>query len=427
MCPPINNPNAPAQARVSGASGSVGTQTTAGRVSTRACLPGLLTSWRRITTTTTTVTTTTTTTTTTSSSSSSSASDRCPALHPIPEHTTHPAEPPLPFIGNLPCGGCVPAITKCDYPYQDGYDSDDDEDISEALLEEVGGNLGKARRRHFDTLVWRHCHGVDDILDEATPSPEAFDQILGLWPRWLQGRTRDGDLVLYEELGKVRGARLREARLKPAAWSRHLALVGEYVTRCVDQDDEATTSNGLPPNNWHDPYAAGPPAPRITMVLSFAGVTSASFFLDWAVRKTIRYYFHNLAAHYPGLIHRVLLVNVPAALSPTVLTLLRPLRLLPLLWRPKTFLVLDPEAHHVTTLPGYRAFAASGGLCPTTHVLQDLSSIIEPSQLSEAVCPGHGLDKRGAKESVEWIPLRRLVQANAPRGCPGEEEEKKEE
>jgi hypothetical protein len=340
------------------------------------------------------------------------------------------------------------------------YDSEDDEDLPEALLEEEGGDFPRARKRHDATLRWRHHHGIDDILDAGeTPTPAAFAQILRIWPRWLQGRTRDGDVVLYEELGKLRGSSLREARLNPGAWSRHLGLVCEYVVQCVDQSDESSSDEyvqdlhddistlgeggisiggeggveGLeelkeeeeeeesqkkqpkpPRNNWHDVYAQGPPCPRITLVLSFAGVTSAAFFADFAIRKAVRTWGHTLQAHYPGLVHRILLVNVPTSLSPAALALLSPLRLLPQHWRNKTWLVLEDDADG-TAKPvedSHRALLAWTGLSPTTSVMRGINSIIDSSNLSAAVCPTIGKNFGKGANAAEWAPLQRLVHAN---------------
>jgi len=151
-----------------------------------------------------------------------------------------PSDPTSPsiFRSSLHCLPALPAIgVGIGKGLDSTYDSDDDEDISEALLEEEGGNFPRARKRHIATLRWRRHHRIDDILNAGeTPIPAAFAQILRIWSRWLQGRTRDGD-VLYEELGKLRGSSLREARLKPAVWARHMALVCKYVVQCVDQSD----------------------------------------------------------------------------------------------------------------------------------------------------------------------------------------------
>lgn len=380
-----------------------------------------------------------------------------------------PSEPPShsffykPSLLRFPSLPALPAI-GLGLGLELHYDSDDDEDIAEALLEEEGGDFPRARKRHDATLRWRHHHGIDDILDAGeTPTPAAFAHILRIWPRWLQGRTRDGDLVLYEELGKLRGSSLREARLTPRAWSRHLGLVCEYVVQCVDQSDgsfsddeydqddlhndistlgeggisigeeggvegleelkeeeeEATqTKSTKPPkpprNNWHDVYAQGPPCPRITLVLSFAGVTSAAFFADFAIRKVVRMWGHTLQAHYPGLVHRILLVNVPTSLSPAALALLQPLRLLPQHWRSKTWLVLDDDAEGAAKPmeDSHRALLAWAGLSPTTSVLRGIDSIIDSSNLSAAVCPTLGKNFGKGTDAAEWAPLQRLVRGN---------------
>lgn len=338
------------------------------------------------------------------------------------------------------------------------YDSEDDEDISEMLLEEEGGNFPRARKRHNATVRWRHHHRVDNIFDTGeTPTPAAFAQILRIWPRWFQGRTRDGDVVMYEELGKLRGSSLREARLNPGAWSRHLALICEYVVRCMDQSDEDLSDgydhylydeisslrrgggstkgmegieelkekedtqtklkkNPRPGrNNWDDEYAQGPPRPRITIVLSLAGVTSAGFFADFAVRKAVRIWSHILQAHYPGLVHRIFLVNVPSFLSPTALAFLQPLRLFPRQWRRKIWLVLEDGADGVATPleDSHRALLATAGLSPSTCVLRGIESVIDSSSLSAAVFPAFGRDFGERAHAEEWAPLLGFVNANS--------------
>lgn len=339
------------------------------------------------------------------------------------------------------------------------------------LLEEEGGDFPRARKRHNATLRWRHHHRIDNIFDTGeTPTPAMFAQILRIWPRWLQGRTRDGDVVMYEELGKLRGSSLREARLNSGAWSRHLALICEYVVRCMDQSDESFSDGydhdlydetsslregggsimaregveGIEElkekeerqtklkkktrpgrNNWDDVYAQGPPRPRITLVLSFAGVASAGFFADFAVRKAIRIWSHNLQAHYPGLVHRILLANVPTFLSSTALALLQPLRLLPKHWRSKIWLVLEDGADSVAKplKDSHRALLTSAGLSPSTCVLRGIESVIDSSSLSAAVFPTLGHDFGEGAHAVEWAPLLGFVNANfrSDIGIKGEE------
>lgn len=123
---------------------------------------------------------------------------------------------------------------------------------------------------------------------------------------------------------------------------------------------------------------------------------------------------HTLAAHYPGLTHRILLVNVPTSLSPAALALLQPLRLLPQQWRSKTWLVLDDDADGAATPLEdiHRAFLAWAGLSPAICVLRGIDSIIDSSNLSAAVCLTKGQDFGKCADAVEWAPLTRLVNAN---------------
>ena len=96
------------------------------------------------------------------------------------------------------------------------------------------------------------------------------------------------------------------------------------------------------------------------------------------MRKAVRTWGHTLAAHYPGLVHRILLVNVPTSLSSAALALLQPLRLLPHHWRSKTWLVLDDDADGAAKPleDSHRAFLAWAGLSPTTCILRGIGSII---------------------------------------------------
>lgn len=329
------------------------------------------------------------------------------------------------------------------------HDSDDDEDISEYLLEEVNGDFPRARRRHCATLRWRTIHQIDRILDRGmTPSPLEFGHVLGLWPRWLQGRTIDGDLVMYEELGKVTGAKLRAARLSPAVLARHMALICEYIIRCVDiyeaasdnckdkhlEDsigtqhiDDESEKQGPPRdvkhvkiysqagrNNWHDAYTEFPPRPRLTLIISMAGISSASFFADMAVRRALQVWGHILAAHYPGLVHRILLVNVPAWLSRAPMSLFKPLGLFPQVWKKKMWLVLPYGSKNTPKrLEGsHRALPAWTGPSPSTRVLHGLDEIIDPRVLSAEVCPGDGLNEDDPINSQEWGLLQHIIHAN---------------
>lgn len=250
----------------------------------------------------------------------------------------------------------------------------------------MGGDIAAARRRNYATLRWRHKHGIDDILE--TPSPEV-QRVLACWPRWLQGRGKDGSFLWYEKLGQIDAERLRrEGLTHHGVWARHVGLLCEYVTRCLD-----------PHGAWHDPYNTTP-RPKVTIVWDLEGMTAGKW-ADLAVRKSVRAWGDVLGAHYPGLVVAILVINCPTYPTPA-LALLQPLSLLPRSLRTKVRVLNGNGGGGICALGGGGVSKGGGA-----GGVQALTDVIEPATLPVAYLGGE--NGEAPASAVEWRGLLRWV------------------
>jgi hypothetical protein len=330
----------------------------------------------------------------------------------------------------------------------DGYDSEEDEELSEALFTEVRvwlgmratsvggesciwavgqrprdsscsiltshtptstptqptqvkGDLAAARRRHYATLRWRAKHGIDEILDD--PHPE-LERLLAAWPRWLQGTAKDGSLLWYEKLGQIDAGRLHQGRNGGGgghrhhhnAWVRHVGLVCEFITRYLD-----------PYNAWRDPYATTP-RPKVTVVWDLEGM-GAFKWADPVVRKAVRAWGDVLASHYPGLVQSILVVNCPQY-SPPALTFLQPLTLLPRSLRATVRMVGKGGEQLWGKMGGCTSAASASSSLGGAGPLEALTDAIDAAVLPLAFVGGE--NPQAPESAVEWKGLLRLLRRN---------------
>lgn len=241
------------------------------------------------------------------------------------------------------------------------------------------GDLGAARKRNYATLFWRHKHGIDDVLDD--PNPE-LERVLACWPRWLQGQAKDGSFVWYEKVGAIDAGRLRRERLgHHNVLARHVGLLCEYITMCLD-----------PHGAWRNPYATTP-RPAVTIVWDLEGMTAGKW-ANLAVRKSVRAWGDVLAAHYPGLVTSILVVNCPTY-SPAALCLLEPLVLLPRTLRATVRIVGEGRGNGLGN--------NGGGGAP----LASLAEAIDTGMLPVAYAGGE--NPAPPESAVEWKGLMRIV------------------
>ncbi len=248
--------------------------------------------------------------------------------------------------------------------------------------------MAAARRRNFATLRWRDKHGMDETLDDPHPELEGF---LAASPRWLQGTAKDGSILWYEKLGQMdlgRGGH----RHHHNAWVKHVGLICEYVTRCLD-----------PYHAWNDPYATTP-GPKVTVVWDLEGMGAAKW-ADPAVRKAVRAWGNVLAAHYPGLVVSILVVNAPQ-LSVASLALLQPLTLLPSTLR-ATVRMVGKGTGQLSSKGGRASSSRLGG---GAGPLEALTEAIDAAVLPVAYAGGE--NPQAPESAAEWKGLLRLLRRN---------------
>lgn len=87
----------------------------------------------------------------------------------------------------------------------------------------------QARQRWERTLEWRREHDADATLREPQPCYHAIKN--RLYPHHLHGKTKRGEVIMWELLGKLDTSVLRNGEVHLDAAFRHFVFVHEFVSR----------------------------------------------------------------------------------------------------------------------------------------------------------------------------------------------------
>eukprot|EP01041_Mallomonas_annulata_P000951 gene951-1846_t len=97
------------------------------------------------------------------------------------------------------------------------------------------GEYEEALRRWRLTLDWRKEFDVDSILQEPQPD---FNVIKDCYPHFIHGRSRFGQPVYYELLGKINIKRLQDHGVSVHRLLRYYIFITEYIWAEVEPDDD---------------------------------------------------------------------------------------------------------------------------------------------------------------------------------------------
>jgi len=98
------------------------------------------------------------------------------------------------------------------------------------------GDGGKARDRWRATLAWRAKNDVSAVV--RSPQPRYHD-VKAMYPHYLGGRTRAGELMFFEMLGQLDTSVMRSGRVTMAEAFRHFIFIHEYCALRYDGEETA--------------------------------------------------------------------------------------------------------------------------------------------------------------------------------------------
>lgn len=105
------------------------------------------------------------------------------------------------------------------------YDANRDPPVPDSFIEICDGNLAEAENRWAATLDWRRLNNVDSILSEPQLH---FHKVKALYPHFIHGRSKKGNLVFYEQPGSADINTLL-TELGMQGLLRHYIFVSEWI------------------------------------------------------------------------------------------------------------------------------------------------------------------------------------------------------
>ena len=157
-------------------------------------------------------------------------------------------------------------------------------DVPEEFLR-MWGSSEKAHRKYVACLQWRRARGMDGVLSRRSPF---FFEILQFYPHAIHGRSRDGCVVLYEVLGRVKLPELLALGGGAEDLVDHMLLRNEYVfQRCFESNSFG----------------------QIMTVVDVKGVRVSDFRAE--VINFIKLSSEAMDSYYPGRVKRLIVCNAP--------------------------------------------------------------------------------------------------------------------
>uniref|UniRef100_A0A7S3JVI4 CRAL-TRIO domain-containing protein n=1 Tax=Aureoumbra lagunensis TaxID=44058 RepID=A0A7S3JVI4_9STRA len=106
-------------------------------------------------------------------------------------------------------------------------------------VEMCGGNHETAKKRWNRTLEWRAQHNADNVLSQRQPKYHAVKQ---LYPHYLHGKARDGEVIMFELVGSLDTSSLRNGSLTTDDAFRHFVFVHEFISHKFQGEDTRLVS-----------------------------------------------------------------------------------------------------------------------------------------------------------------------------------------
>ncbi len=182
--------------------------------------------------------------------------------------------------------------------------------VPATFLKACGGNLRKAQAKYQDHLAWRAREGVDTIHDRPHPHFAACKEH---YPHWVHGRSRKGEIVIYEFPGQLAIHKLKAMGIRQKDIGYHYMYFNEFLYKNLSHGDDGRAMTGTylsshPPTHPPTMPPTHPPNPP-TSVLDISGVGITTLTKD--VLDCLRTTGDILSNHYPERVTRICVVNVP--------------------------------------------------------------------------------------------------------------------
>ena len=166
--------------------------------------------------------------------------------------------------------------------------------VPQNYLDFYRGNKDKAFIKYKETQDWRKEENVWEI--HRLPHP-MFERIKEAYPHIIHGHSKTGQVVIYENPGKMNLKQLFRSGCEVSDMLMHMTFFLEYIGNCVSTRSEVRELNGGALNF----------GTVVVMDVRGASVTSLT-------GDVLRYLSQSGAlqsAHYPNVLKRVFVVNCP--------------------------------------------------------------------------------------------------------------------
>ena len=197
--------------------------------------------------------------------------------------------------------------------------------VPQNYLEFYRGNKDKAMAKYAETQEWRKEEAVWKI--HRLPHP-LFERIKEAYPHIIHGHSKTGQVVIYENPGKMNLKQLFRSGCNVSDMLMHMTFFLEYIGNCVSSRNEIRELNG------------GEVDFGTMVVMDVKGASISSLTGD--VLSYLSQSGALQSAHYPSVLKRVFVVNCPFWLAGA--------------W--STIKGIVPESVHVEILSESNALAA---------------------------------------------------------------------
>ncbi|CAN0058308.1 unnamed protein product, partial [Ectocarpus sp. 13 AM-2016] len=160
--------------------------------------------------------------------------------------------------------------------------------VSSRYLAACKGNTVAAKTMWDETIKWRADTGAERSLSTPQPTLEIIKQC---YPYFVHGRSKKGEVVVYEQTGKMQFGRLADAGVSPFDMQMHYAFFNDFVFSELNDegDDDA----------------------KLMTVLDVGELRLATIKNNTVVTKYLAATAEVMQKHYPERQSRILVVNAP--------------------------------------------------------------------------------------------------------------------
>ncbi|CAM9553888.1 unnamed protein product [Ectocarpus fasciculatus] len=160
--------------------------------------------------------------------------------------------------------------------------------VSSRYIAACKGNAVAAKAMWHETIKWRADTGAERSL--STPQP-TLDIIKQCYPYFVHGRSKKGEVVVYEQTGKMQFGRLADAGVSPFDMQMHYSFFNDFVFSKLNAEDDDDA--------------------KLMTVLDVGELRLATIKNNTVVTKYLAATAEVMQKHYPERQSRILVVNAP--------------------------------------------------------------------------------------------------------------------